>query len=232
MHYQQYGSSGKTIVFLLGANNKPSFYESFFQKLGQHYRVFVITYSGIGNSDKFAEHTLTNYLDYIHKIIKDEVQAHEFYLAGFSLGGYLAVKYFHLHKEKIAGLILLSPMFKLRSRSLISLMGRFILNEFQRLRSANRGDVYSILSPRNLYFFATRQKHSRFITNLPALTPEEMADITNYIAVVGKRDYIVDSDQVLKLLKIANTAVYEKSGHDGFALEPESTLKLIQDFVK
>lgn len=228
--WQKFGRQGKQIVFFQGANNSPEFFSDFYERLGADFQVYVVKYPGFGTAVNLPIHSLDNYLQYFRKTI-ESMNLQEYTLAGFSLGAYFAIEYFDRYKDSsVKGAILISPLLKPRFSHPLMIGLAFLQNEFQRLMHRNRSRVFSIFSIHNLKYLTAKIKHSKLALSLPQMEKQKITHLNRYLAIIGLKDKVIDVGYALQSFDDEKVIKYPELGHDGFALEAESTIQHLKSF--
>ena len=213
----KYGEKGPVIIFLLGANSEPFFYKAFLEKLAPNYQVYAIEHPNMGNHTELNDNDLQSYLDYIDAVISSINLQENYYLMGFSLGGYLALEYVK-QKKNILGLILLSPLTRLRSQSYTMLAIREFLNEIQNKLSRSKYMPLSIFSFVNFRFLKAKENNSNLVMNLEPLNINMSIPDIKSLVILGKKDLIIDASFSKRIFSRNPNykVIITKNGHDAF----------------
>lgn len=111
--YIRKGDTNKPKLILIHGNASGSaFYIPLMTKLEKNYDVIALDLNGYGQTEASPINASTGLYDWSEDIdsFVSELGIENFALLGWSLGGGVAMKYTTLHSEKVAKLILISPM--------------------------------------------------------------------------------------------------------------------------
>ena len=217
------------IVLLPGANHHAGFYRKFAQLLATDFEVYVMPWPGIGPDvpeSRVNGHNEVEYLKYMASQISDFSQGREYLLMGFSLGGYMAIKY-ALQEEggRIKRLVLLSPLTRLHSRFLPETAANELLNELQNVGHDRTYFDVNLFSLDHLQYLPAKHRQTILATSELEITLEDVQSLTPPVQVFfGSDDLIVDSTYTQELfdqVEGAEVYVFEDTGHDAYALQAE-----------
>lgn len=236
--YLELGDKGPTLFFLCGANQEPEFYIRFFKRISIKYKVVVLCYPGIGNRFELsAKHNLENYLNYVEEFVKVKFDKQEFVACGVSLGGLILSNYIAQNRfGNIKAFIGLSILTKLWSKSLSSLICRYLINEKVKYKNfVYESDGLSLFSYKNLKNFRTKTKHTKFAL-ASELSSDEVQKLSTVkiLIIVGEKDPIVNISYTKKLFSVLpNTKIIEipLQNHDAFLGIGDEILKIFDEFL-
>ncbi|WP_291725896.1 alpha/beta fold hydrolase [Bernardetia sp.] len=108
IHYREEGT-GQPLILLHGAFSSLHTFEGWVKLLAKKYRVISIDLPGFGLTGAISEddYCFENYMTYLN-IFLDRLEIEKCYLAGNSLGGWIAWEYALRHQEQIEKLVLIS----------------------------------------------------------------------------------------------------------------------------
>lgn len=235
--YIKVEGAGLPVVLLHSLWGNHTLFDNFSQQLSGQYKVIRIDFPGHGNSasplgnfsfEEFAAviNDLLNQLD-----IKDEIN-----LIGHSMGGFAALAFSRLHRERVASLILVHTLAKgpdsksirnrLRQMELIRCDKKNLLLQF-----ANESNFAPGNAPKFPLSYACLEVASNQVTREGALAaihaintrqnglPFLMNANIPTLFVIGKQDRIYDPDDQLweqQNIPGAEVLLLQHSGHLGF----------------
>ncbi len=108
--YWQAGETGPAVVLIHGIASSVEDWEANIAALAQRHRVFALDLVGCGHSDKPADYDYS--LESLSAFVLEFMSAMNIeaaHLAGFSMGGHLALKCAHTAPERVLSLVLSAP---------------------------------------------------------------------------------------------------------------------------
>lgn len=225
---------GPNLVFLAGANADYYYYEKFLELLAKRYTVYFFNYPGFGGSERMpGSLSLEAYCDVIEEFLKQN-KLKDIYLAGTSFGGLLAIHFTHSRQDKyVKKLILLTPMTRLFSTSLVGNGMRILRSRRQRLKEGESPLIADTLHIHHLKRFWNKITHSRFVVSC-GLDGKHIPATVPILLVTGGKDLLVDCDYTLKIFSNKNNVEIlhiPHAGHDAFATMGNKVLDVIWKFT-
>jgi pimeloyl-ACP methyl ester carboxylesterase len=250
IHYTDKGK-GQVIVLLHGYLETSEVWNSFSQKLTEKYRVISPDLPGHGQSDIFEE---THTMEYMAEIIKELLKSLEIgkaFLAGHSLGGYVALAFTEHFPDKLSGYCLFHSHPLADSPEALEKRTREI-----NLVMAGKKDlmypenIAKMFATSNLKKFSASIERAKQIASsikgegIIAVLKGMMARPSRLAVmeegkvpclwILGAMDNYIDCEQVqtkIRLPQNAGLAILKNSGHMGFIEEEEKSLEILMEFV-
>jgi len=250
IHYTDQGM-GQVIILLHGYLETSEVWDIFSQKLAAKYRVISPDLPGHGQSDIFKE---THTMEHMAEIIKELLESLEIgkaFLAGHSLGGYVALAFAERFPDKLSGYCLLHSHPLADSPEALEKRTREI-----NLVMAGKKDlmypenVAKMFATSNLKKFnaslerakqiASSIKGEGIIAVLKGMMarPSRLAIMEEgkvpCLWILGAMDNYIDCEQAQKKVKLPQNAelvILKNSGHMGFIEEQEKSLEILMEFV-
>ncbi|MEC4803255.1 MAG: alpha/beta hydrolase [Jaaginema sp. PMC 1079.18] len=108
--WREVGQEGRPIVFLHGGEHDSSQWLPLLEKLGQNNRGFAPDLLGFGDSEyPKVHHSIQLQVECLAAYL-DALRLESVYLVGHSLGAWIAASYALQNRDRVAGLILISPL--------------------------------------------------------------------------------------------------------------------------
>jgi pimeloyl-ACP methyl ester carboxylesterase len=242
---------GETIVLLHGYLESSEVWERFAEKLSKSFRVICVDLPGHGSSDVFGE---THTMELMAGIIKElciKLNMERVFLAGHSLGGYVALAFLELHPRMLSGYCLFHSHPLPDSAEATEKRRREIA-----IVQAGKKDI---MYPENVEkMFATvnidrfrpalersRQIASRIpgegitaVLNGMMQRPSRVSVMEKGIVpclwILGAMDNYIPCNTIREKVKLPDNAkvvILENSGHMGFVEEEELSLGVLSEFV-
>lgn len=174
------------------------------------------------------KHTLEVYLNSIDQVVK-KYKLNNYFLAGASFGGLLAIEYMYKNPNGIKALILFSPLTKPFTKSKLGNVIRISRNQFQNWKVTKDPLTQNVFTYKHLRNIKNKLEHSSFILNLKfneKYIPKEIP----ILVVLGEKDYVIDTKYTKKVFenyKNAKIFTFPDKGHDAFATMGEKILDLL-----
>ncbi|MBN1366141.1 MAG: alpha/beta hydrolase [Syntrophaceae bacterium] len=140
IHYKDEGQ-GPVLILLHGVCSSLHTWDGWAERLKGHYRVLRVDLVGFGLTGPAPDasfYQIDNAVNFFERVV-NEMKLEKFYIAGNSLGGYIAWKYTLKHPEKVEKLILvdsvgfpqpLPGLIAFASFPIIRIYARFIMPKF------------------------------------------------------------------------------------------------------
>jgi pimeloyl-ACP methyl ester carboxylesterase len=244
--------SGETIFLLHGYLESSEVWSNFALKLSENHRVVAVDLPGHGDSDLFGEiHTMEFIAETIRFLLK-ELGLQKAFIAGHSLGGYVALALVDLFPEIVKGYCLFhSHPFPDSEEAIARRMREINLVRKGKKDLMYPDNVSAMYATSNLERFTDAIERSKRIAS--AIPGEGIiAVLRGMIArpsrlklmeegrvpclwILGSWDNYINCDQVrvkVRLPHNAEVVVLNNSGHMGFIEEEELAVKLLTEFVR
>ncbi len=251
INYTDQGS-GEVIVLLHGYLETLEIWGDFARKLAQFFRVIAIDIPGHGESVKISEiHTMDLMAEAVDKVISSLHTDHVF-LAGHSMGGYVAMSYLANYPDKLSGICLFhSHPFpdteeKKANRD----------REIEVIRQGRQEVLFNTNVPKgfatdNLESFSEKVEWAKQIARhckpdgIIALLEglkirpdrQDLLKDTHLpiLFVLGRKDNYIDFDNMFSVAQRSQNKKIlglENAGHMGFIEEPGPCIEMLKSFVK
>jgi pimeloyl-ACP methyl ester carboxylesterase len=242
---------GEAIVLLHGYLETSEIWDSLAKKLAERFRVITIDLPGHGRSDMFGEiHTMEFMADLVNELIMD-MGIKKFFLAGHSLGGYVALACAELFPKKLSGYCLFHSHPFADSPEAIEKRDReIILVKAGKKELMYPDNISRMFATPNLEKFSKELHRSKKIASslsgegIIAVLKGMMARPSRQqvmeegrvpcLWILGAMDNYINYEQVRARVIIpvnAEVVVLQNSGHLGFIEEEELSFKTINDFM-
>jgi len=250
VHYNIRGT-GEVIVLLHGYLESSEVWESFSEKLSGKFRVICVDLPGHGLSDIYGDtHTMEFMADCIRELII-RLGIKKVFLAGHSLGGYVALAFLKFFPELLKGYCLFhSQPFPDPPEALEKRKREIRLVEAGKKNLMYPDNVEKMFATSNLDKFSEAVEHSKEIASkipakgIIAVLNGMMARSSRLeqmeegkvpcLWILGSMDNYIPCDFIQSKIKLpanAEVAILRDSGHMGFIEEEEKSLKAVIGFV-
>lgn len=249
--YSDCGTGDKTIVLIHGYLESLDVWEQFGGELCKKYRVIALDLPGHGISQVVGEvHTMVFLADTVHALL-EQVGVKKCFVAGHSMGGYVALEFANRYPEMLDGLILLHSVPNGDTPERVENRKREIA-----LVEAGKRDALVTVNPESRFAPENRKKMEDKIEELiemATLTEEEgiLAILRGIMAredyseqmpkwtmpkllIFGRHDDIIPMEVAQAIAEKNPTAQVvwlEHSGHMGFVEQPAETLAAVESFL-
>jgi pimeloyl-ACP methyl ester carboxylesterase len=251
IHYYDAGQ-GDTIVLIHGYLETSEIWSGLSDKLSRKFRIISVDLPGHGLSDLFRETITMEYLASILKELLDELRIEKIFLAGHSLGGYVALAFLELFPERLSGYCLFhshpfadSPeaIIKREREIKIVLAGKKDLMYPE--------NVSMMFADKNLSHFTDEILRSKKIASLisaegimavlkgmiarPSRLSIMEEGIVPCLWLLGTMDNYIPCEAIRKKVSLpanAEVILMKKSGHLGFIEEEDFSVKVITEFME
>jgi len=251
LHYNIYGSDGRTVVLLHGFGEDSRIWAGMVEKLQQHYRLIVPDLRGSGRSTGNMENLSIDTLAADVELMLAKENITSCFMIGHSMGGYITLAYAEKFPGRLEGLGLFhSTAFadsaekketRKKNTDFIRKHGsaKFIAQANPNLFSGQFKEKY----PEIVKEFTTRYSDISAVsliayTDAMMNRPDRTEVLKNFpkpvLLIIGEHDAAIPLEQSLKLCQIADFSyiyIATQSGHMGMLEEPQFCLKAIQDFL-
>jgi len=250
IHYSDSGS-GEIIVLLHGYLESSEVWNGFAEKLSSVFRVINVDLPGHGSSSVYGEaHTMEFMAESVKQLL-DSLGIGKAFIAGHSLGGYVALAYLELFPESLSGYCLFHSQPFADTPEAIEKRKR----EIEIVKSGKKNLMYpdnvmKMFATSNLEKFSGALQRSKDIASL--LPGEGIIAVLNGMMIrpsrikfmeegrvpclwiLGAMDNYIPCETIqtrVKLPSNASVTVLEESGHMGFVEEEERSVKIVSGFV-
>lgn len=243
---------GETVLVLLhGYLESLEIWEDFAKLLSPHYRILAIDIPGHGISEVKSEvHTMEFVADVLRGVL-DLKQISRCFVAGHSMGGYVAEAFAAKYPERLQGLILFhsSPYADNDSKK------EDRRREIEMIRHDKKELIAQLFAPKGFAPHNRDRLKSRIeqLQELISLTDDDgiiallngmserkdMNDMMRQLKapqlfIFGKYDEFIPMERAETLIQAhpqAEIAWLENSGHMGFLEEPDASAEIIRSFI-
>lgn len=249
--YYTDSGEGQTILLLHGYLESSEVWSSFAGRLSGKYRVIAVDLPGHGLSSVFSESHSMEFIAEAIKALLDNLNIRKVFLAGHSLGGYVALAFVEMFPESLAGYSLLHSHPFADSPEALQKRDR----EINIVKAGKKylmypDNVSMMFAPENIEKFSDALERSKFIASRISdegiiavlkgmmIRPSRLhvmeQGIVPCLWILGRKDSYISCDTVQSKVNLpagSKTVVLENSGHLGFVEEEELVLDAISAFV-
>lgn len=243
--------TGSVIVLLHGYLESSRIWNGFATELEDNFRVITIDLPGCGQSDVYGEIHSMEFMATAVKELADSLSVGKFFLAGHSLGGYVALAFLELFPEELTGYCLFHSTPFADTQETINKRNR----EVKIVRMGKKNLMYPenvtrMFAASNLEKFSEALNRSKEIASeIPAEgiiavlngmigRPSRLSQMENgrvpCLWILGSMDNYIQCETVRAMVKLPHNAevlILDKSGHMGFIEEEKNSVKAITEFV-
>jgi len=243
---------GIPVILLHGYLETAEVFEKISTLLSVNFRVISVDLPGHGSSDIVAE---VQKMELMAESVNDLLgflDIDKCFLAGHSMGGYVTLAFLEMYPEKLLGYSLLhSHPYPDTSQALLKRQTEIDLTLQDKADLFIASDINGMYSPVNLSAFADDVKRSLRIActvsretvvsvlkgmmERPSRVKIMQKGIVPCLWILGRNDNYIPPERIegddwnIPGMEIE---FLEHSGHMGFVEEPESSVKLLTDFVR
>ncbi len=242
---------GPVIVLVHGYLESSEVWGRFRDKLSERYSLICVDLPGNGKSSYYScDFTMCFHAGAVMAVVRNE-KVDSFFLAGHSLGGYVALSVLENYPESLMGYILIHSHPFADSSEVIE-------NRLREIKVVEAGKQYAIYPYNVPKMFADEnlEKHADDIKELIRIAGGHSAegivavlrgmikrksreDILSQsrvplLYILGEKDNYIPYKLMLEKLKMPEEAILvllKKSGHMGFLEETDLTVRVISDFI-
>ena len=250
IHYSDSGK-GKAIVLLHGYLESSEVWNGFAEKLGSEFRVILIDLPGCGLSDVYGE---VHSMEFMAQAVKELVVSLGFkkiFLAGHSLGGYVALAFLQNFPGNLSGYCLFHSQPFPDTPAALDKRRREI--EIVRMGKKNLmypDNVIRMFATSNLETFSGEVQRSKDIASrIPGegiiavlngmmIRPSRLVFMEEgnvpCLWILGSMDNYISCEFIQTMVNLpanARVVVLKNSGHMGFIEEEKLAVKVMSDFV-
>ena len=243
---------GETVVLLHGYLETSDIWSGFAKKLSGKFRVISVDLPGHGLSKVYSENHTMDFMAGAVKVLLENLHINKVFLAGHSLGGYVALAFLELYPGMLKGYCLFhSHPFADRPEAVEKRE-----REIKIVRAAKKYLLYpenisQMYATENLRKFKEELQRSKDIAS--TIRDEGIIAVLNGMMnrpsrlkvmeegkvpclwILGKMDNYISCDEILSKVNLpanARVVVLEKSGHMGFIEEENRSVQVMTDFIK
>jgi len=242
---------GETVVLLHGYLETSDIWSGFAKKLAGKFRVICVDLPGHGLSKVYSENHTMEFMAGAIKVLLENLNIKQVFLAGHSLGGYVALAFLELYPGMLKGYCLFhSHPFADRPEALEKRE-----REIKVVRAAKKYLLYpdnisQMYATENLDKFKEELQRSKDIAS--TIRDEGIIAVLNGMMsrpsrlklmeagkvpclwILGKMDNYISCDEIRTKINLpanAKVLVLEKSGHIGFIEEEDLSVRVMTDFI-
>lgn len=241
----------KTIVLIHGFFESMDIFDTLIKALKKTYRVIAIDVPGHGISEVMGEcHTMEFIADTINEVLR-QLGVVNCYIAGHSMGGYMAAKYAEKYTSQCNGLIMIHSIFDNDSEERVESRKKEIA-----LIRAGKKELFARINPGKGFAAFNRIKYKEVISNLEdqALMTDEDGiialqngmilrhDLNDFattttipiLSIWGTYDEFFPLDYAKEFIKQhpqIKSVIMEQSGHMSFIEEQDNFVEIINEFI-
>ena len=251
IYYNDTGD-GETVVLLHGYLETSDIWSGFAKKLSGKFRVISVDLPGHGLSKVYSENHTMEFMAGAVKVLLENLHINKIFLAGHSLGGYVALAFLELYPGMLKGYCMFhSHPFEDRPAAVEKRE-----REIKIVRAAKKYLLYpenisQMFATENLGRFREELQRSKDIAS--TIRDEGIIAVLNGMMnrpsrlkvmeegkvpclwIVGKMDNYISCNEILSKVNLpanARVVVLEKSGHMGFIEEENRSVQVLTDFIK
>jgi len=238
----------KTILFFYGFSGNIIMMTRLIANLQNEYNIIVVDYPGHGYSPQSDGFDISAFNRDVHSLLEQK-GIHSVYVAGYSLGGIVALDYYQSYSESVKKIMLLHTSAYFKSSPARTLYFEGIGNA---LRNNFIGTINDIAIPilKDRYFTRELLKTSKKVTALnngeSVINYFDVISNSNYnsmvdsikcpvLVVCSTKDFLVpvkESLQMVKMIKDCRVMVFRNTGHLSIVSRPIFMAALLTDFIQ
>lgn len=241
--------NGNALVLLHGFLETSTMWEPFVKQLSKTHKIITIDLLGHGNTACIGYiHTMEEMAETVFAVIK-ELRLRKIYIAGHSMGGYVALAFAEMFPDYVKGLCLINSTSRAdseeRKRNRDRAIAAVKYNHKQFIRLA----ISNLFRPKNRKIFAKTIKEIKkealttspqgIVAALEGMKIREDREVllhfTPYkkMMIIGKRDPILNYEHLLEQIENSSVDVRIFSdGHMSHIEHKEDLLISLKDFIK
>ncbi|WP_046744043.1 alpha/beta fold hydrolase [Kordia zhangzhouensis] len=241
--------NGNALVLLHGFLETSTMWEPFVKQLSKTHKIITIDLLGHGNTACIGYiHTMEEMAETVFAVIK-ELRLRKIYIAGHSMGGYVALAFAEMFPDYVKGLCLINSTSRAdseeRKRNRDRAIAAVKYNHKQFIRLA----ISNLFRPKNRKIFAKTIKEIKkealttspqgIVAALEGMKIREDREVllhfTPYkkMMIIGKRDPILNYEHLLEQTENSSVDVRIFSdGHMSHIEHKEDLLISLKDFIK
>jgi pimeloyl-ACP methyl ester carboxylesterase len=242
---------GEIIVLLHGYLETSDIWSGFAKKLAQKFRVISVDLPGHGLSKVYSEKHTMEFMAGAVKVLLDDLNIKQIFLAGHSLGGYVALAFLELYPGLLKGYCLFHSHPFADKPETVEKRER----EIKVVRAAKKYLLYpenisQMYAKANLEKFREELQRSKDIAS--TIPDEGIIAVLNGMMnrpsrlkfmeegkapclwILGKMDNYISCEEVQTKVKLpanAKLVVLENSGHMGFIEEEDLSVRVLTEFM-
>jgi pimeloyl-ACP methyl ester carboxylesterase len=250
INYSDSGS-GKAIVLLHGYLESSEVWNGFAEKLSSIFRVINVDLPGHGSSSVYGEVHTMEFMAASIKELLDSIGIDKVFIAGHSLGGYVALAYLELYPDSLTGYCLFHSQPFADTPEALEKRKR----EIEIVKSGKKNLMYpdnviKMFATSNLEKFSNPLQRSKDIASrLPGegiiavlngmmIRPSRISFMEEgrvpCLWILGSMDNYIPCEAIqarVRLPSNATVVVLSESGHMGFVEEEERSVKIVSEFI-
>ncbi len=245
--YVERPGNSKTILFFYGFSGNIIMMTRLIAKLQNDYNIIVVDYPGHGYSPQSDGFDISAFNRDVHSLLEQK-EIHSVYLAGYSLGGIVALDYYQSYSESVKKIMLLHTSAYLKPTPVRTLyfegIGHALRNNFI-------GTINDIAIPllKDKYFSRALLKTSKKVTALnngeSVINYFDVISNSNYnsmvnsiscpaLVVCSTKDFLIPVKESLlmaKMIKDCRVIIFRNTGHLSIVSRPGLMAALLTDFI-
>ncbi|MGM0551478.1 MAG: alpha/beta fold hydrolase [Bacteroidota bacterium] len=251
--YSEFNPQGETVLVLLhGYLESSEIFTPFIEKLDKRIRVLAMDLPGHGRSDVLPEdHSMESMAEALQAVLK-AAQVTNCWIAGHSMGGYVALAFAQAYPEMGNGLCLLhSHPFADSETVKQKRMREIALVEHGKKELIAQSNIPNAFADENLeklhetvkgaIEIALQTPAEGIIANLKAMKNRNDSSsflkrwAKPFLLILGKNDKYIDYNSLFDRLELPEQAIVvslEESGHMGFVEESEAVAEVLEKFCR
>jgi pimeloyl-ACP methyl ester carboxylesterase len=251
IHYSDSGK-GDPIVLLHGYLESSEVWNGFAERLGSVFRVISADLPGHGLSDVYGDVHTMEFMATAIKELTDHLGFKKVFMAGHSLGGYVALAYLELYPEHLTGYCLFhSQPFPDTPAALDKRRREIEIVKMGKKNLMYPDNVIRMFAASNLEKFAAELQRSKDIASkIPGegiiavlkgmmVRPSRLSFMEKgkvpCLWILGLMDNYIACEHIQTMVNLpfnARAVILKNSGHLGFIEEESQSVKVVSDFVR
>ena len=249
--YYSDSGNGHPVVLLHGYLESSEVWNGFQEKLAKKFRVISVDLPGHGQSDVFGESHQMEFMASVIKELLDNLGLKKVFIAGHSLGGYVALAFLEYFPDSLSGYCLFHSHPLPDTPEAVEKR----IREINIVRAGKKELIYpdnitKMFAQSNLNIFPEALNRSKEIAS--RIPGEGIIAVLNGMMtrpsrlsfmeegrvaclwILGEMDNYIPCDFIQTKVKLPSNAtivVLKNSGHIGFVEEEDLSVKVVSDFV-